>query len=187
MKLKPVLAAALGILTLNSSFALAEYRGDQRHRQDQGNHGPRYAAPAQPRQQYQGQRYQGQGNQGQGYQGQGYHGQSYGGPHYQTQHYQAQHYQAQHYQGQHYPGQGYPRQYYPSQGYYQQGYYGPSYQLQRGGYVDRGRWEYAQRVDYHYHQLRQPPYGYEWRSYDGNWVLAALASGLIMEILINGR
>lgn len=147
MKLKPVLAAALGILTLNSSLALAEYRGDQRHRQDQGNQGPRYAAPAQPRQQYQGQRYQGQG----------------------------------------YQGQGYPRQYYPSQGYYQQGYYGPSYQLQRGGYVDRGRWEYAQRVDYHYHHLRQPPYGYEWRSYDGSWVLAALASGLIMEILINGR
>ncbi len=112
MKLIPVLAAALGVLTLNSSLALAEYRGDNRHRQ---------------------------------------------GPSYQD------------------------------RGYQRQSYNGPRHHPQRGGYVDRGRWGYAPPIDYRHHHLRPPPRGYEWRSYDGSWILAALATGLIAEILINGR
>ena len=171
MKLIPVLAAALGILTLNSSFALAEYRGDHRHRQEPGYQGSHYQAPG-----YQGSRYAAPVYQSQYYQNQHYQGQGYPG----------QHYPGQHYQGPGYQGQGYPGQGYQGQGYYRQSY-GPSYQLQPGEYVDRGRWDYAQRVDYHYHRLSPPPRGYEWRSYDGSWVLAALATGLIVEILINGR
>jgi Ni/Co efflux regulator RcnB len=38
--------------------------------------------------------------------------------------------------------------------------------------------------DYHRYHLVQPPYGYEWRYIDGNFVLAAVATGLIASILI---
>lgn len=41
-------------------------------------------------------------------------------------------------------------------------------------------------VDYRRHHLRAPPRGYQWRQVDNNYVLAAVASGLILEI-ISGR
>lgn len=64
---------------------------------------------------------------------------------------------------------------------------GQGHQWRHGEYVDRGEWRHAGRIDYRGYHLRRPPYGYEWRAYDGNWVLAALATGLIAEIIINGR
>jgi len=56
----------------------------------------------------------------------------------------------------------------------------------RGGYVSYNDWGRGYRVDYRRHHLRQPPYGYEWRRVDDNYVLAAIATGLIASIIING-
>jgi Ni/Co efflux regulator RcnB len=56
---------------------------------------------------------------------------------------------------------------------------------QRMGYND---WNGAQVVDYRQHHLRQPPRGYEWRQSNGQYVLAAVATGLIASIILsNGR
>ena len=55
----------------------------------------------------------------------------------------------------------------------------------RGGYVSRYDWDRGHRVDYRRYHLRQPPYGYEWRETNGNYVLAAVASGLIASIILN--
>jgi Ni/Co efflux regulator RcnB len=44
-------------------------------------------------------------------------------------------------------------------------------------------WKRGERVDYHEHHLRAPPHGYEWREVDGNYVLAAVATGVIASIV----
>ena len=50
----------------------------------------------------------------------------------------------------------------------------------RGGYVSRYDYNRGYVVDYRYHRgLYRPPYGYEWRRVDNNYVLVALATGLI--------
>ncbi len=56
----------------------------------------------------------------------------------------------------------------------------------RGGYVSRSDWDRGYRVDYRRYHLRQPPYGYEWRRVGDNYVLAAIASGLIASIIVGG-
>ena len=48
-------------------------------------------------------------------------------------------------------------------------------------------WSRGQHVDYHQHHLRAPPRGYEWREVDGNYVLAAVATGLIASIIANSH
>lgn len=53
---------------------------------------------------------------------------------------------------------------------------------QRMGYND---WQTAQPVDYRRHHLRAPPRGYEWRESNGQFVLAAIATGLIMSMILN--
>ena len=53
---------------------------------------------------------------------------------------------------------------------------------ERMGYSD---WQDAPRVDYRARHLRRPPYGYEWRESNGQYVLAAVATGLIASIIIN--
>lgn len=55
----------------------------------------------------------------------------------------------------------------------------------RGGYVGRYDWDRGHYVDYRHYHLRRPPYGYEWREVNGNYVLAAVASGLIASIILN--
>lgn len=56
---------------------------------------------------------------------------------------------------------------------------------QQMGYND---WRQAQRVDYRRYHLRQPPRGYEWRRNNDRYILAAVATGLIISvILVNGR
>jgi Ni/Co efflux regulator RcnB len=42
-------------------------------------------------------------------------------------------------------------------------------------------------VDYRAHHLRAPPRGYEWREVDGNYVMAAAATGLIASIIANAH
>lgn len=54
----------------------------------------------------------------------------------------------------------------------------------KGGHIARNDWGRGQRVDWHRHHLRQPPRGYEWREVDGNYVLAAVATGLIASIIL---
>ena len=50
------------------------------------------------------------------------------------------------------------------------------------GYND---WNSAPRIDYREHHLRRPPYGYEWRESNGQYVLAAVATGAIMSIILS--
>ncbi|MFL5297852.1 MAG: RcnB family protein [Phenylobacterium sp.] len=58
----------------------------------------------------------------------------------------------------------------------------------RPGYrIEREYWSRGDRIDWRYHHLRQPPRGYEWREVDGNYVLAAVATGLIASIIANSR
>jgi Ni/Co efflux regulator RcnB len=39
-------------------------------------------------------------------------------------------------------------------------------------------------VDYKTYHLKAPPRGYEWREVDGNYVLAAVATGIIASTII---
>jgi Ni/Co efflux regulator RcnB len=45
-------------------------------------------------------------------------------------------------------------------------------------------WDRGERVDYRQYHLRRPPNGYEWRMVDGNYVLAAVATGVIASVVI---
>ncbi len=53
----------------------------------------------------------------------------------------------------------------------------------KGDRIDRGSWGNYQRVDYRRSHLRAPPRGYEWRRVDNNYVLAAVATGLIASVI----
>ncbi|MEW5687178.1 MAG: RcnB family protein [Pseudomonadota bacterium] len=58
------------------------------------------------------------------------------------------------------------------------------YTWRRGAYVPRAyRGYYVQ--DPYYYGLREPPRGYRWVYADGNFVMMALATGLISEVLLN--
>jgi Ni/Co efflux regulator RcnB len=54
---------------------------------------------------------------------------------------------------------------------------------ERMGYND---WNGAGRVDYREHHLQRPPEGYEWRESNGRYVMAAVATGVIAAIILNG-
>ena len=56
-----------------------------------------------------------------------------------------------------------------------------------GHRMDRNDWQRARRFDYRDHRLREPPRGYEWREIDGRFVLGAIATGIIADIIINAR
>jgi Ni/Co efflux regulator RcnB len=45
-------------------------------------------------------------------------------------------------------------------------------------------WNRARPIDYRQYHLSPPPHGYEWRSVDGNYVLAAVASGVIASAIV---
>jgi Ni/Co efflux regulator RcnB len=49
------------------------------------------------------------------------------------------------------------------------------------GYND---WQHATPVDYRAHHLNAPPRGYEWRQSNGQYVLAAVATGAIASIIL---
>ena len=51
------------------------------------------------------------------------------------------------------------------------------------GHDDWGRGEVVANADWHTHHLRKPPAGYEWRMVDGNYVLAAVATGVIASVV----
>ncbi len=62
---------------------------------------------------------------------------------------------------------------------------GSGHQWNRGERMGQNDWNGAQRVDYRRHHLRRPPNGYEWRQSNGQYVLAAVATGLIASIVLN--
>jgi Ni/Co efflux regulator RcnB len=54
----------------------------------------------------------------------------------------------------------------------------------KGGHIGRGDWGRGSRIDYRTHHLKAPPRGYEWREVDGDYVLAAVATGLIASVIL---
>jgi Ni/Co efflux regulator RcnB len=53
----------------------------------------------------------------------------------------------------------------------------------RGGRIQRNDWNRGQQVDYRRYRLNAPPRGYEWRQVDGNFVLAAVTTGIIASVV----
>src|SRR6185437_10763384 len=56
-------------------------------------------------------------------------------------------------------------------------------QWRAGGHIARNDWRRGVVIKYRDHHLRRPPRGYEWREVDGNFVLAAVTTGLIASII----
>lgn len=54
----------------------------------------------------------------------------------------------------------------------------------KGYHMRHEDWGRAERIDYRTYHLRRPPRGYEWREVDGNYVLAAVATGVIASVVI---
>jgi Ni/Co efflux regulator RcnB len=58
---------------------------------------------------------------------------------------------------------------------------------QRGHRIRHEDWDRGRPVDWRQNHLRRPTRGYEWREVDGNYVLAAAATGLIASAIAHGR
>jgi Ni/Co efflux regulator RcnB len=54
----------------------------------------------------------------------------------------------------------------------------------KGYHMQDADWSRGEKVDYHQYHLRTPPRGYEWRLVDGNYVLAAVATGVIASVVV---
>jgi len=54
----------------------------------------------------------------------------------------------------------------------------------KGAKINHDDWNRGQPVDYRQYHLNAPPRGYEWRSVDGNYVLAAAATGVIASVVV---
>ncbi len=53
----------------------------------------------------------------------------------------------------------------------------------KGTKIQDQDWQRGEHVDYRQRHLRAPPHGYEWRLVDGNYVLAAVATGVIASVV----
>jgi Ni/Co efflux regulator RcnB len=53
----------------------------------------------------------------------------------------------------------------------------------KGAHMRHEDWDRGEKIDYHHYHLNAPPRGYEWREVDGNFVLAAAATGVIASII----
>jgi len=53
----------------------------------------------------------------------------------------------------------------------------------KGGQIAREDWDHGHAIDYRAHRLHAPPPGYEWRQIGPNFVLAAVATGVIASII----
>lgn len=56
-----------------------------------------------------------------------------------------------------------------------------------GYHMDHGDWNRGRYVDHRDYRLREPPRGYEWREVDGRFILGAVATGIIADIILNAR
>ena len=57
----------------------------------------------------------------------------------------------------------------------------------KGGRIAQNDWTRGAPVDYRARHLRQPPQGYEWREVDGSFILAAVATGVISDVILSAR
>jgi Ni/Co efflux regulator RcnB len=53
----------------------------------------------------------------------------------------------------------------------------------RGAHMRHEDWNRGERIDYRHYHLNAPPRGYEWREVDGNYVMAAIATGVIASVV----
>lgn len=53
----------------------------------------------------------------------------------------------------------------------------------KGYHMRQDDWGRGQRVDYRTYHLSAPRRGYEWREVDGNYVMAAVATGIIASVV----
>lgn len=53
----------------------------------------------------------------------------------------------------------------------------------KGAHIQQQDWNRGERIDYRHYHLHAPPRGYEWREVDGNFVLAAVATGVIASVI----
>jgi Ni/Co efflux regulator RcnB len=61
----------------------------------------------------------------------------------------------------------------------------PHPEWHKGAKIAPADWGRGQQVDYRAHHLRAPQSGYEWREVDGNFVLAAIATGVIASTIVD--
>ncbi len=54
----------------------------------------------------------------------------------------------------------------------------------KGYHMRQEDWSRGERIDYRRYHLNAPPRGYEWRQVDGNYVLAAVATGVIASAIV---
>ena len=55
----------------------------------------------------------------------------------------------------------------------------------KGGRIERNDWNRGERInDYRRYHLQRPRRGYEWRRVDDNYVLAAVAGGVIASVIL---
>ena len=64
---------------------------------------------------------------------------------------------------------------------------GSNYSYRRGERMGYNDWNNAPVVDYRAHHLRRPSRGYEWREHNGQYVMVAIATGLIASVFLNHR
>jgi Ni/Co efflux regulator RcnB len=54
----------------------------------------------------------------------------------------------------------------------------------KGDHIGADDWNRGARItDYGHYHLSRPPHGYEWRRVDNNYVLAAVAGGLVASVI----
>jgi len=62
---------------------------------------------------------------------------------------------------------------------------GANHRWNRGDRMGYDDWSNAQPVNYRAHHLRRPPHGYAWRETNGQFILAAVATGLVASIIVD--
>jgi Ni/Co efflux regulator RcnB len=62
---------------------------------------------------------------------------------------------------------------------------GADHRWNRGDRMGHNDWSSAQPVDYRAHHLRRPPHGYAWRESNGQFILAAVATGVVASIILD--
>ena len=65
-----------------------------------------------------------------------------------------------------------------------QGHYVRHDEWHQGAKINRADWNRGQQIDYRTYHLNAPPNGYQWRAVDGNYVLAAVATGVIASAIV---
>jgi Ni/Co efflux regulator RcnB len=53
----------------------------------------------------------------------------------------------------------------------------------KGAKIKKADWGRGEHIDYAHYHLQAPPHGYEWREVDGNFILAATATGVIATVI----